>query len=104
MILLIEHTPTAFQQRGWTPPRKECPVYDIKPSEGKAPGLVIWGMRNSPSLPLLTRPLWIGVVAPEQVQTMDVLHLLVPVKGFTGVHHLRARPYFSSSVLHVWLV
>ena len=26
------------------------------------------------------------------------------VKGSIGVHHLWARPYFSSSVLHVWFV
>ena len=34
----------------------------------------------------------------------DVLPLLVHVKGSTGVHHLRARPYLSSSVPHVWFV
>ena len=35
---------------------------------------------------------------------LDVLPLLVNVKGSTGVHHLRGRPYFSSSVLQVWIV
>ena len=35
---------------------------------------------------------------------LDVLSLLVPVKGSTGVHHLRADTYFSSSVPHVWFV
>ena len=35
---------------------------------------------------------------------LDVLPLLVPVKGSTEVHHLRARPYSSSSVPHVWFV
>ena len=35
---------------------------------------------------------------------LDVLSLLVRVKGSTGVHHLWARPYFSSSILHVWFV
>ena len=33
-----------------------------------------------------------------------VLPLLVHVKGSTGVHLLWARPYFSSSVLHVWFI
>ena len=34
-----------------------------------------------------------------------VVPLPVHVKGFTtGVHHLLVRPYFSSSVLHVWFV
>ena len=32
------------------------------------------------------------------------LLLLGHVKGSIGIHHLWARPYFSSSVLHVWLV
>ena len=35
---------------------------------------------------------------------LDVLPLLVHVRGSTGVHHLWARPYFSSSVLRVWFV
>ena len=26
-----------------------------------------------------------------------------PVKGSTGVHHLRACPYFSSSVPHIYI-
>ena len=33
-----------------------------------------------------------------------VLPLLVHVKGSTGIIHSRARPYFSSSVLHAWFV
>ena len=33
-----------------------------------------------------------------------VLLLLGHMWGSIGVHHLWARPYFSSSVLHVWFV
>ena len=33
-----------------------------------------------------------------------ILSLLVHLKGSTGVHHLWARPYFSSRVPHVWFV
>ena len=33
-----------------------------------------------------------------------VLLLIVPVEGSTGAHHLRARPYFSRSVPHLWFV
>ena len=33
-----------------------------------------------------------------------ILPLYVHVKGSTGVHHLWARPYFSSRVPHVWFV
>ena len=32
------------------------------------------------------------------------LLLLSHVKGFTGVHHLWAHLYFSSSVLHFWFI
>ena len=35
------------------PPPNECPKYDIKPSDGQAPALKIWGMWGTPSLPLL---------------------------------------------------
>ena len=32
------------------------------------------------------------------------LPLLIHVRESTGVHHLWARPYFSSSVPHVWFI
>ena len=35
----------------------ECPGYDTKLSDGKAPVLELWGMWNTPSLPLLPSPL-----------------------------------------------
>ena len=36
----------------------------------------------------------------------DLVILLLPVhvKGFIGVHHLWACPYFSNSILHVWFI
>ena len=48
----------------------ECPRYDIKNSNGKAPTSEICGMWSSPSLPLLPVPLLLGVVAPDRVQSM----------------------------------
>ena len=45
----------------------------------------------------------IGTAAVYRFKVV-VLPLLVHVKGSTGVHHLWACPYFSSSVLHVWFV
>ena len=33
-----------------------------------------------------------------------VLHMLIHVKGSSGVCHLGVLPYFSSNVLHVWFV
>ena len=35
----------------------ECPVHDIKLSNGEAPFLELWGMRFTPTLPLLFGPL-----------------------------------------------
>ena len=34
----------AVEYRGVRPPLNKCPGYDIKPSDGKAPALEIWGM------------------------------------------------------------
>ena len=32
--------------------------------------LELWGMRRTPSLPLLPGPLWPGMVAPDRAQFM----------------------------------
>ncbi len=42
----------------------ECPGYDTKQSDPVM--LELWGMQNTPLLPLLTGPLWPGVVAPDK--------------------------------------
>ena len=55
---------TASLQRG-TPPPNECPRYDIKPSDGKAPDLEIWEIWSTPLLTLLPGPLRPGVVIPD---------------------------------------
>ena len=40
-----------------TPPN-ECPAYDTKQSDGEVPGMLeLWGMRCTPSLPLLPGPI-----------------------------------------------
>ena len=42
--LLAQNTPTAPLHRGKTPPRNECPGYDIKQSDGKIPVMLeLWG-------------------------------------------------------------
>ena len=52
--------------RGVRPPN-ECPGYDTKQSDGEVPAVLeLWGMRSTPSLPLLPGPLWPGVVAPDK--------------------------------------
>ena len=44
-----------------------CPGYDTKQSDGEVPAMLeLWGMRSTPSLPLLPGPLWPGVVAPDR--------------------------------------
>ena len=53
----------------------ECPGYDIKPSDNDTAALEIWGMRSIPSLPLLTGPLWLGMVVPDRVLSMGQIEL-----------------------------
>ena len=61
---------TAPQQRGKTP-LNECPAYDTKQSDGEVPVMLgLWGIRSTPSLPLLLGPLWPGVVAPDRALSM----------------------------------
>ena len=48
------------------PTPNEYPGYDTKKSDGEvAVMLGLWGMQNTPSLPLLLGPLWSGMVAPD---------------------------------------
>ena len=55
---------TASLQRCKT---NECPAYDTKQSDGEVPVMLeLWGMRSTPSLPLLPGSLWPGVVAPDR--------------------------------------
>ena len=50
------------------PPHHECPGHDTKQSDGEVPAMLeLWGMRSTPSLPLLPVPLWPGVVAHDMV-------------------------------------
>ena len=57
--------------RGVRPPPNECPIYDTKQSDGEVPAVLeLWGMRSTPSLPLLPGPLWPGVVAPDRALSM----------------------------------
>ena len=55
----------------------ESPVYDIKPSDVKAAGLEIWEMWNTALTLLPPGPLWLGVVAPNRVLSMDQIEQTV---------------------------
>ena len=59
-----------------TPNSNECSAYDTKQSDGEVPIMLeLWGMRSTPSLPLLPGPLWPRVVAPERVLSMGQTEL-----------------------------
>ena len=50
-----------------TPTLNECPGFDTNQSDDEVPVMLkLWGMRSTPSLPLLPAPLWPGVVAPDK--------------------------------------
>ena len=59
--------------RGVRPPsHNECPGYDTKQSDGEVPVMLRpWGIRSTPSLPLLRGPLWPGVVAPDRALSIS---------------------------------
>ena len=66
--LRLYNTQTAPLQ---TPPPSECPRHDTKLSDGEVPVMLeLWGMRNTPSLPLLLDPVWTGMVAPDSALSM----------------------------------
>ena len=49
----------------------EGPGYDIKRSDDEDPVMLeFWGMQSIPSLPLLSGPLWPGVVALDRALSM----------------------------------
>ena len=52
----VEYTDCTSAE-GLDPPN-ECPGYDTKQSDGEVPAVLeFWGMRSTPSLPLLPSPL-----------------------------------------------
>ena len=54
-------------QRGKTPAPNEFHGYDTKHSNSEVPVMLeLWGMRRTPTLPLLPGPLWTGIVAPDR--------------------------------------
>ena len=57
--------------RGVRPTPNECPRNDTKQSDGEVPVMMgLWGIRNTPSLPLLPGPLCPGMVAPDRALSM----------------------------------
>ena len=61
---------------GKTPPN-ECPGYDTKQSNSDVPVMLkLWGMRSTPSLPLLTGLLCFERVAPDRVWSKSQVELI----------------------------
>ena len=55
---------------------KKYPGYDFKQSDGEVLVMLeLWGIRGTPSLPSLPRPLWPGVVVPDRVLSMGQIEL-----------------------------
>ena len=54
----------------------ECPGYDIKQSNGEVPLMLeLWGMQSTTWLPSLPSLLWLRVIAPDRVLSMDQIEL-----------------------------
>ena len=70
----VEYT-DYFSAEGCESPH-ECPVYDIKQSDGEVPVMLeLSGMQSTPSLASLPGTLWPGVVAPDGVLAMGQIEL-----------------------------
>ena len=70
----VEYTDCTSAERYDTHPHNECPVYDTKQSDRDFPGMLeLWGMRGTPSLPLLPGPIWPGMVAPDRALSMGLI-------------------------------
>ena len=65
----VEYTDCTSAE-GYDPQPNECPGYDTKQSDGEGIRGAPWGMRITPSLQLLTGPLWPSVVAPDRALSM----------------------------------
>ena len=66
----VEYTDRTSAE-GLRSPTNECPGYDTKQSDGEVPMMLeLWGMRGTPSLPLLLGQLWPGMVARGRAVSM----------------------------------
>ena len=55
-----------------------CPGYDTKLSDGEVLVMLgLWGIQSTPSLPLLSGPLWPGMVAPDRALSMGWIELWI---------------------------
>ena len=67
--------------KGIRPLYNECPGYDTRQSDGKAPVMLeLWEKRSTPSLPMLSDPLLPGVVATDKVLSMGQVEQTVCIQ------------------------
>ena len=72
------NTLTASLQWSKTPPRPQQVSWIWKKLfDDEAPALEIWGMWNTPMLPLLPGLFWSGVVAPDRILSMGQIEQTV---------------------------
>ena len=72
LTLCIAQSAEAVEYTDWfrSPPKKECPGYDTKQSDGEVPVMLeLWGM------PLLPGPLWPRMVALDRALSMGSIEL-----------------------------
>ena len=68
VLQAIDENPRYKIRGGVRHPHNKCPGYDTKQSDGEVPVMLgLWGIRNTPSFPLLPGLLWPGGVAPDFV-------------------------------------
>ena len=73
VMAIFDHGAAEYTDK--TLPNK-CPVYDPKPSDSEVPVMLgLWGIRSTPSLPLLPGPLCPGVVVPDRAQFIGWIEL-----------------------------
>ena len=68
----------ASLQRVKTRPSNECPVYNMKQTDGESPVITeLWGIRSTPSLPSLPGSPWPWLLTPDRILSMGQIELFV---------------------------
>ena len=69
----VEYT-DCISTETWDNP-KECPGNDTKQSDREAPDQELWGIRSTYLLPMLRGPLWLELVVPDRILSIDQIQL-----------------------------
>ena len=77
----------------YDPLSNECLGYVTKLSDSEALVLELWGIKVTPSAPLLPGPLWPDVVVPVRISYMDQIEL------FNHLQYLKSLNYVQTILL-----